>query len=126
MTGSARLTEMGTFQFEICFRMIKLNITPIIAAVATLTAFFRVIRFIQVRFMNIIMTIDTFFTNLPETPFGILFMTGETGSSQVCTLQLKFALIMPLNCEVRLFKAQGGMTIGKSEELPFRVNCLLW
>jgi len=62
--------------------------------------------------MDIIMTIDTFFANLPETPFGILFMTGETGSSQVSPGELKFALIMPLNCEVRLFKAQGGMTIG--------------
>ncbi len=91
--------------------MIKLNITPIIAAVATLTAFFRVILLIQVRFMDIIMTIDTFFANLPETPFGILFMTGETGSSQVSTGELEIALIMPLNGEIRPFKTQGAMTI---------------
>ena len=76
---------MGTFQLKIGFRMIKINFSPPIAVMVTLTGRFRVIFFIQVRLMDIFMTINASVTNLPETPFVTLFMTGKTGRCQVST-----------------------------------------
>jgi hypothetical protein len=92
--------------------VIKVNFTPFIAAMAALTGSFPVIFFIQEKFMDIIMAIDTADTNLSETPFVILFMTGKTGCGQVGAFQLKFSLVMPFNGKIGPFKAKGAMTIG--------------
>jgi hypothetical protein len=112
MAGSAGLHEVGTFQFKIGYGMVEFNFTPPVACMATLTACFLVILLIQVRLMDILMTIHACFTNLPETPLVLFLVADKTGRCQVCTLQLKSGLVMPLNGEVRPFKAQGGMAIG--------------
>lgn len=112
MAGSAGLREMGTFQLKIGYRMVKINFTPTVARMATFTTRFLIILLIQVRLMDILMTIHACFAYLPETPLACLFMAGKTGRCQVCTLQLKPGLVMPLNGKVRPFKAQGGMAIG--------------
>ena len=86
--------------------MIKCNLSPSVAVVAIYTGGFRVVFIIQGRLMDVLMAIDTFSTNLPEAPFVILFMTGETGSCQVSSGQLKMAVIMPFYGKTGSFKSQ--------------------
>ena len=57
--------------------------------------------------MDVLMAIDTFYTNFSETPFVTLFMTGETGSRQVCSGQLKWTIVMLFYGKTRLVKPQG-------------------
>jgi len=103
---------MGTFQLKTGDRMVEIDFTPPVACMAALATFFPVIFFIQVRFMDILMTVHTCHTDLPETPLVPFLVASETWRCQVCTCELKPRSIMPLNGKVRPFKAQGGMAIG--------------
>jgi len=47
--------------------------------------------------MDILMTISAPDSDLPETPFLLLFMTCDTGSCQVGSLQFEIPVIMLLN-----------------------------
>jgi hypothetical protein len=130
MAGSAGLREMGAFQLKIGYRMVEINFTPVVTCMAAFTTFFLVKFFIQESFMDILMTIHTCHTDLPETPLVLFLVAGETRCCQVCSLQLKSGLVMPLNGIVRPFKAKGGVaigTIGRSvltDELFLVVICM--
>ena len=56
--------------------------------------------------MDILMAIDAFDSDLPETPSITLFMTGETGCCQVCTSQFKRTFIVLFNGKTGSFKSQ--------------------
>jgi hypothetical protein len=130
MAGSACLCEMGPFQDEIRFRMVKINFTPPVVRVATLTAGFPVIFFIQVRLMDILVTIHAGLADIPETPFVFLLVTGKAGRGQVRAAELKSRLIMHLDGVVRPVKAKGGMAAGAilpaafPDKLAFMVICV--
>jgi len=57
--------------------------------------------------MAVLVAIDTFYSNIPETPFVSLFMAVETGCGQMGPGQLKVGLIVPFNGIFGLFKSQG-------------------
>jgi hypothetical protein len=92
--------------------MVKINFTPSIAVMAAFTTFLLIKSLVKVRFMDVIMAIDTTDTDLPETPFVTLFMTGKTGGCQVGTCQLKCSLVMPFNGKVGPLKTKSAVTIG--------------
>ena len=110
MAGSACLRKMDSFQPETCFGMIKkIDFTPTVVRVTTLTAGFPVIFFIQVRLVDILVTIHAGLADLPEAPLVLLLVTGKTGCGQVCAAELESGCIMHLNGEVRHVEAKGGM-----------------
>ena len=111
MAGLASLTEMGPFQDISRFRMIKAYFAPLITVVTTHTKGFRIIFRIKNRFMDVFMAIIAFYPYLPEAPSVFLFMTGETGSCQMCTGQFKGTFIMHFNCKTGWFKSLDGMTL---------------
>ncbi len=58
-----------------------------------------IVFFIDIACVNVLMAIGTKHPDLPETPFFLFFMAGETRGCKMGTLQLEIRSIMLLNCK---------------------------
>ena len=72
----------------------------------------RIIFLIEIRIMNILMTIGAMYTNILKTPFFRFFMTFETRSGQMSSIQWEITGIMLLCREIKTIEALGSVTRG--------------
>jgi len=85
MAVAASLFSMSTFEFKLCFLMIKFNIIPFAQIMAGFAICFRIVFVTYKGLMNVLMAVLTAFTNFFKFPFLLFFMTGKTRRCQVCS-----------------------------------------
>ncbi len=79
MACTAGLLRMDTLKRESGFGMVKNDLFPSINIVAIQAPGVLKILGIHECVMDVIMAVGTFHPDISETPFFLLFMTGETG-----------------------------------------------
>jgi len=80
--------------------MVKINVTPPVVVMAIHAPCFGVIFFIQTGYMDIFMTINALFANLPEAPSVCLLVTGKTGRCKMGSFKLERSKVMLFNGKV--------------------------
>lgn len=101
MAGHAWLPGMRALKFELCLVMIKMIVRPGRSNVAPFAGQVGVKFWINKSLMHILVTVCTFFTDVPELPFflRLLFVARKTRGGGMAAVQREFGLGMVGNGE---------------------------
>jgi hypothetical protein len=99
MATAAGWQGVRTCKYKSGFCMIEGHFTPSGRIMAGFTGRTRIIFRADEGKMDILMTIGTLHSDLPETPLFLLFMACKTGSCKMCPLKLECSEVMLLQRE---------------------------
>ncbi len=111
MAGPAFLLNMDSKQLKRRLIMIKLTVPPSGSEMAAVTSVIRIILLRDLLLVNIIVTIYTCRTHIPELPSVSLEMTSETWCSQMSAIQRETSVRMILKRKRTALKTIFGMTL---------------
>lgn len=111
MAGPAFLLNMDSKQLKRRLIMIKLTVPPSGSEMAAVTSVIRIIFLRDLPLVNIIVTIHTCRTHIPELPSVSLEVTSETGCSQMSAIQRETSVRMILKRKRTALKTIFGMTL---------------
>jgi len=119
MAGPAGLPLMGTLELKLCFRMIEPDLGPPAFGMAAFTSSFGIIFLIEIRLMDVLVTVHATHTDVPEIPPFLFLVADKTGCGLVRPFQGERAGVVFLKGVERTlesFHGVAGGTVGR----PFR------